>query len=150
MKISLEINNKIFCQGIQEEKIVDVIRETMMIASGDAAKNKEVSVSMAIVSEDEIRELNRIYRKKDKATDILSFANYESAEKIRSEKRDEFFLGEIIVCCKYIEKYAKIRNVDFFEEVMYIVSHGILHLLNFSHGEEMYSIQEKALNKIKK
>ena len=68
---------------------------------------------------DEIRELNRKYRQKNKATDILSF-QYGNA-------------GEIVICLKEVKKNARRFQSTFKKELARVLIHGILHILGYSH-----------------
>ena len=79
--------------------------------------NKEVSI--VFVSKERIRELNKKYLKKDKPTDVLSFA-----EPLDSPNSD-LSLGEIIICPFEAEQSLK-----------RVIIHGLLHLLGYDHDNE--------------
>ena len=49
----------------------------------------------------------------------------------------------------YAKKSAKINKLSFRNEFVYVFSHGVLHLLGFDHEEEMFSIQDRVVLKIK-
>jgi probable rRNA maturation factor len=98
-------------------------------------ENREIeNISIAFVSSDEIKKLNQKYRKKNKATDVLSFG------KTLDFKSDT---AEIIICPEVVKK-----NKDKLEKM---VVHGILHILGYDHektkkqAEEMEKKQEKYL-----
>ena len=62
----------------------------------------------------------------------------------------EINLGEIIVSLDKIEEQSKENNVTFNDEIYYIISHGILHLLGFDHqSEEEYNFMVNNQNKAK-
>jgi len=84
---------------------------------------EEVDVSIAIVGEDEIQKLNRIYRKKDKPTDVLSF---ESDSKFIFPDSKTKQLGEIVICPSQIIKQDE---TSFYQ----VFIHGFLHLLGYEH-----------------
>jgi probable rRNA maturation factor len=67
-----------------------------------------------------MKELSRIYRHKDYATDVLSFFYNEKD-----------FLGEIIICPEKIEK-----DEDFTKEICRVTIHGTLHLLGYDHEND--------------
>src|SRR5665647_2460653 len=125
---------------------IEVNNTTNSPLPDDFLQEKNVVVSVALVSEEEMQKLNKQCRHKDSVTDILSFYEYESMEEIKNVADAEIFLGELILCYDDIVKYAKEEKIDFMEELANVFSHGILHLLGFKHGEEMFELQ----NKIKK
>ena len=147
MKINIETNNKTE-SPIGDDFLLAVARKTIELAGYDFFEGKNVSISAAIVSEKEIQELNEKYRKNDSVTDILSFCEYESEDELRAADGQEVFLGELILCYNDIKKYAEERGIDLQKELANVFSHGVLHLLGFSHGEEMFSIQKKVINEV--
>ena len=103
-------------------------------------KNKEVS--LALVSKNEIKKLNRNYRKIDKPTDVLSFAG------------EKDFLGEIIISPEIIKKQAEENKKSFTEELKFIYVHGLLHLVGLTDDKEkdrlkMIALGEKFLKAFK-
>lgn len=90
----------------------------------NAVLGKTYELDVAFVSEKEIRRLNRIYRDKNKSTDILSFP-------LSKEE------GEIIFCMKEVEAKAPLfaRTVSNFLKFLFI--HGLLHLKGMAHGSRM-------------
>lgn len=79
-------------------------------------KEKELNISIALIEPEEIKELNKKYRKKNKPTDVLSFLY----------KKGEF--GEIVICPSEIEKNAKRFKLTFNEELARVLTHGIKNL----------------------
>ena len=51
-------------------------------------------------------------------------------------------MGELIICFDDIEKYCREKNIPFEREFYKVFSHGILHLLGYAHGDEMFKIQK--------
>ena len=152
MKINLEINN--ITQSPIEDGFFSVVAEnTFSVAGYDFLENKKINVSLALASPEEIKNLNREYRQYDSVTDILSFPEYENAEEIKKASiknyEEELFLGELILCYNDIKEYAEKESIILEKELAKVVSHGILHLLGFSHGEKMFMIQEDVSEKIK-
>jgi probable rRNA maturation factor len=103
-------------------------------------ENKEdYSVSIAFVDQKEIKEINKRYRGKNKATDVLSFSETET----KNFLDDKNFLGEIVICFSEIKK----------NQIEKVLIHGILHLLGYDHEKsgkealEMESKEEKYLSK---
>ena len=90
--------------------------------------NKKVSFSLLLSNNKNIKKLNKIFRKKNKSTDILSFP---LEEKIKISKNT--YLGDIIISYNYLDK-PRLQNLKSFKEkVTKTFIHGFLHLLGFDH-----------------
>lgn len=88
------------------------------------------------------RKLNRQYRGRDYATDVLSFQNEEP-------------LGDLVLCPQVLERQAREHGLAFREELGYMVIHGVLHLLGYDHeenardAERMYALQDAIFEKLR-
>ncbi len=90
--------------------------------------NKRVSLTLLLSNNKNIKKLNRIYRKKNKPTDILSFP---ISKKTRILKQT--YLGDIIISYNFMNKPEAINKKFFNEKVIKIFIHGFLHLMGFDH-----------------
>ena len=123
----IEINN--LTATIVDKKFLKGIAEKVL--KGENKKKEYLSV--AFVKKKRIRELNKKYRKEDRATDVLSFSKDSySAFKIPGSIEG---LGEIIICPEIIKKNAKRYNSTLKKELARVLIHGILHLLGYEHEE---------------
>jgi probable rRNA maturation factor len=147
MKLKLELNNTTK-EKFTKKFFQEIFLETMRVAGMECLEKKTVELSVALVGEDEIRRLNSQYRKKDKATDVLSFCEYEKKELICSEKNPDIFLGELIICPGYVAKVSEEEKEPLEYSLKYIVAHGILHLLGFPHGKKMFALQALVANNL--
>ena len=90
--------------------------------------NKKVTFTLLLSNNKNIKKLNKVFRKKNKPTDILSFP---LDKKIKIKKNT--YLGDIIISYNYLDK-PKSQNLKYFKEkVAKILIHGFLHLLGFDH-----------------
>ena len=90
--------------------------------------NKKVTFSLLLSNNKNIRKLNKVFRNKNKATDILSFP---LNKKIKISKNT--YLGDIIISYNYLDK-PRSQNLKIFKEkVVKLFIHGFLHLLGFDH-----------------
>ena len=90
--------------------------------------NKKVTFTLLLSNNKNIKKLNKVFRKKNKSTDILSFP---SNKKIKIKKNT--YLGDIIISYNYLDK-PRSQDLKFFKEkVAKILIHGFLHLLGFDH-----------------
>lgn len=104
---------------------------------------KNVTISVACVGEEEITRVNTQLRQKDETTDVISVGEYSDDQDITCEENVEIFLGEIILCYNYIEQYTQAENLNTEKEFYTAFVHGILHLLGYKHGEEMFQLQDR-------
>ena len=95
--------------------------------------------SLSYVSAEEIRALNRRFRGKDEATDVLSFPMHEGIDGIRaavSASAAPALLGDVVVCEEVAKRQAEEYGHSEARELAYLSVHGMLHLLGYSHGTE--------------
>jgi probable rRNA maturation factor len=85
-------------------------------------------VTLVLTGDEEMRELNRVWRGQDKATNVLSFP----ADVIR----DRGFLGDLVLARETACKEADERGITLSNHVSHLVVHGMLHLLGFDHAED--------------
>lgn len=137
--IKMEINN-------QQEKI-DIDKNLYKDFENIITKATEIEgydggeISVALVDNAKIKELNKKFRKKDEVTDVLSFP------------MDEEILGDIIISAEKALEQSKDYGHSFKREICYLVTHGILHLLGYDHkaeGEkkEMRKKEERILKEL--
>lgn len=149
MKLHLEINNQ--AKSPVEKAFFEAVGKTALEDKDLALlPAKNFTLSLAVVSRKEIKKINRIWRKINEVTDVLSFAEFKSLKALKQGQSEEVFLGEIILCYDDIKAYAKKNDLKIKAELAKVFLHGILHLLGFRHGREMFSLQNKLLTKFKK
>ena len=90
--------------------------------------NKNVSFTLLLSNNKNIKKLNKIFRKKNKSTDILSFP-LDQKKKISKNT----YLGDIIISYNHVDKPRSQDLKLFKEKVTKIFIHGFLHLLGFDH-----------------
>ena len=101
------------------------------------------------INEDESKKINKKTFNKNFPTDVLSFPLYNNINSINNlDKNMSEDMGDMFVCRNVIKKNAKIYNKDFSEELQYIVIHGLLHLIGYSHKKnDKLKIYEEELMK---
>ena len=103
------------------------------------------------VNEDESRKINKKTFNKNFPTDVLSFPLYNNIDSINNlDKNMSEDMGDMFVCRNVIKKNAKIYNKDFSEELQYIVIHGLLHLIGYSHkkNDKLKIYEEERMKRI--
>ena len=88
--------------------------------------NKKVRFSLLLSNNRNIKKLNKVFRNKNKPTDILSFP---TSKKIKIKK--EIYIGDIIISFNFINKPKSQSSKFFKEKLIKTFIHGFLHLLNF-------------------
>ena len=108
--------------------------ETWVSSALDAAHVEgSVEVSVRIVEVDEIRVLNRDYRQRDKATNVLSFPSGDIAGLPDDVPR---LLGDIVICADIVAAEALEQGKTLADHWAHMLVHGSLHLLGFDHEDD--------------
>lgn len=101
-----------------------------------------VEVSLILIKDDEMHQMNKQYRNIDRPTDILSFPDDE-----------ETYLGDIFINVDAMQRQAQSYGHSLKREFCFLAAHGFLHLLGYDHHtpqdeKEMFSLQEEVLKDI--
>jgi probable rRNA maturation factor len=103
----------------------------------DALKITDSEVSVLLTGDAQIQELNRLYRKKDRPTDVLAFAMSEGQKNPRIlAKNLPRLLGDVIVSIPTARRQAKAAERLVLDEVTMLLAHGLLHLLGWDHATD--------------
>lgn len=94
-------------------------------------EGQQGSINLLLVDDQKIQQLNRDYRYKDKATDVLAFPMGEDG-----------VLGDMAISLDTAKRNAKRFGVSYNTEMKRLVVHGTLHLLGYDHGKEMRHAEE--------
>lgn len=114
--------------------------------------DSEAELSVTFVDKDEIQNINKMYRDKDKVTDVISFALEEDEPEIYMNELDiPRVLGDIIICTDVAHEQAENYGHSFERELGFLALHGFLHLLGYDHmtdedEKEMFGRQDAILN----
>lgn len=141
------------CSDIPGQQDIQLWLDTLL--SYEQLDRKEVTVR--IVDDEEIHQLNQQYRGKDKSTNVLSFP-FEMPEVYfpDGEKIDEsmsHFLGDIVICAQVVTQESKQQNKPLGHHWAHMLIHGTLHLLGYDHieiqdAQEMEGIEIAILKKL--
>ena len=97
-----------------------------------------------------IHKYNLEYRKIDRPTDVISFANIDAS----LDRVLPYELGDILICNEKVVEQAKEYGHSNLREFAFLVTHGTLHLLGYDHIKKddervMFALQDEILNKLK-
>jgi probable rRNA maturation factor len=100
-----------------------------------AAIQRDVSLTLRIVDESEGRELNKSYRGRDYATNVLTFV-YDEGEHLS---------GDVVICAPVVEKEAAEQGKELMSHYAHLAIHATLHLQSYDHEEEADAVKMEAL-----
>lgn len=146
--MTILIDNRDLDFEIPEEIIKDFEKSTEVILEMENIR-EDVEVSVSFVNEDEIKELNRDYRDKDKITDVLSFPT----EMDYHIEGVPLILGDVVICSKRAKEQSEEFGHSFQRELVYLFVHSMFHLLGYDHLVEddkllMRQKEKEALKRI--
>ena len=103
------------------------------------------------LDENESKDLNKKTFNKNTATDVLSFPLYNNINMINQlDANMSEDMGDMFICRNVIKKNAKIYEKELVEELQYIVIHGLLHLIGYSHekNDKLKTYETELMKKI--
>jgi probable rRNA maturation factor len=86
-------------------------------------------LSLLLVDDDQIREINRTYLKRDRSTNVISFSMTEGEFGAINPR----LLGDIVLSVETAARDAATGGIDLMDEVEFLLIHGLLHLLGYEH-----------------
>ncbi len=124
--------NKVFKSGVGEDFIISVLRQAIGRIKGKKTGDN-FTLSVAIVDDRTIRNLNRKYRKINRATDVLSFSDP----------------AEIVISWPRVIEQAAEQEHSRKKELVFLLVHGLLHILGYDHErKKQQTAMEKEFQRI--
>ena len=106
------------------------------VAAALAGRIREADLAIRIVDAKEGRALNRHYRGKDYATNVLSFPA-DAAEGVKLPKGVKMpLLGDLVICAPVVAREAKEQGKALNDHYAHLTVHGVLHLLGWDHEDD--------------
>lgn len=143
MKFKLDLENKTNCSLANQKLLSKVGKEVLRVFGQNKA---QISLTVFYVDENEIKDINKNYRNKDKETDVISFRLIKNPNNLPLVKNNfpldfdpatkTIYLGEIFICEEVAKKQAKEFGNSPFREGVELFVHGLLHILGCDHHEE--------------
>lgn len=139
--ITLDIQQERAPEGERLSQALLVSLQSAIAGELNAAPNGTISV--AYVSDHEIQRLNRMYRKKDTVTDVLSFSYVDQGTET---------LGDVVISHAQAKRQAE---GDLQLELVDLIVHGVLHVLGYDHerpedAQEMFPLQDSIVANVMK
>ena len=127
------------------------VTQAVKIFSDNFKISRNFHFTVHSLNESESKKLNQKTFNTNKPTDVLSFPLYNDIEAINElDKSMSEDMGDMFICRNVIKKNAEIYDKDFVEELQYIVIHGLLHLIGYSHekNDKLKTYESKLMKKI--
>lgn len=105
-----------------------------------ALERSEAELSIALVDDDQIRELNATHRGNDAPTDVLSFSLLEGAHSSRRGR----LLGDVVIGVQVAARRARAAHRGLDDELAKLLIHGTLHLLGWDHQDPAEALAMRA------
>jgi probable rRNA maturation factor len=131
---------------------------TLALAAKAAFENvpsrhaQDYEIAIALVGDDEVRELNRTWRGQDNPTNVLSFPAGDDNDVPGQGEASGMPvpLGDVILGFQTVAREAKEQDIAFGDHACHLTVHGVLHLLGFDHDtpaqtEEMEGLERRVL-----
>ncbi len=133
MSIELMIDNEqeLFAETSSFEKLIEAAILKSLELEGVTV---DLEISVLLVDNAGIREINREHRHLDQATDVLSFPQFNSKEELAGVPHGA--LGDIVISLERAQEQALEYGHSLEREVGFLTVHSVLHLLGYDHDTE--------------
>jgi len=133
--------------AVPERRVRRAARRALLAAR----RRGRFALSVAFVGDRAMRRLNARFAGNDYVTDVLSFPALEATGPFAAAPSADTHLGDIVVALPQAARQARAAGHDLLREVELLVTHGVLHLVGYDHGNEkdrraMDAAQDRALN----
>lgn len=131
-------------QSVMEirDEVYDLLEQVAKRSIELEGLRPDVEISIILIDNEQIKELNRDFRGIDRETDVLSFPaiDYESDEDEPTEDINmdtgDLILGDIAISVEKAAQQAEEYGHSFYREMGFLTVHGMFHLLGYDHEDE--------------
>jgi len=114
------------------------VSESLVLALKNAAdltlqeeKKRDSVINLKLVGNAEMQQLNKEFRNKDRATNVLSFTNDDLSKDVTKN------IGDIAISYDFVKQEAKDHGKSFSDHVIHMLVHGIYHILGYDHEDDI-------------
>ena len=151
MKIKIKTN--FFCKSNHWSrrmiKIKSIVSNILKIDNLGFKRRNLYFLNLIFIDDKNIKEINKIYRNINKATDVLTFVK---SFKNNNNKMNEIY-SDIFFSAETIKKDAKKNSINFYDHITHLIIHCFLHVNGYDHKKnsdfiKMKNLEEKILMKL--
>ena len=139
-----KIQTNFFCKSNHWSKrmlkIKEIVTKVIKIDDLGFKKNNFYFVNLVFVDDNKIKNINKMYRKKNIATDVLTFVNF-----IKNNKNENETYCDIFFSAETIKKDAKKNLINFYDHITHLIIHCFLHVNGYDHKKKSDFIKMKKL-----
>jgi len=99
-------------------------------------RSRAYSLGVTVTDDITMAELNRTWRHGQGATDVLAFASGQDGPWLAPEPGEPLELGDIVIAWETAERQAEAAGWTLDRELIWLLSHGVLHLLGWDHPDD--------------
>ena len=121
-------------------KINTIVKKILKIEELGFDKKNFYFLNMIFIDDNTIKKINKIYRKKNKTTDVLTFVNY-----IKNKKNKHEAYCDIFFSAETIKKDAKKNFINFYDHMTHLIIHCFLHVNGYDHKKNTNFLKMKNL-----
>ena len=150
IQFDVEVENKLWLKKINNPKLYIKKKLYKFFKLFPFLKNKSADFTILLTNSNKMKSLNKKFRYKNKATDVLSFPFYLK-KNLRKIKDKKIYLGDIAISYEIVNSRSKLTNFNLEFDKVWV--HGLLHLLGYNHVKntdyiQMYKVEKKIINSI--
>ena len=116
-----------------KKRLIQLLEKAALVSLSYEGWDLDYEISLSLVDDDEIKELNKTYRGMDCPTDVLSFSLVEGNQIIDIEEK---LLGDIVISVERAALQADEYNHSFEREMIFLLVHSMFHLMGYDHDTE--------------
>ncbi|WP_432749274.1 rRNA maturation RNase YbeY [Pediococcus pentosaceus] len=139
----------------ENPKNLELITDILEFAGNYLHLDEETEISVTLMHDDEIHQINKEYRNVDRPTDVISFAINDADEDIimDPEMAEEIpaNIGDLMISVDKVAEQAEFLGHSYERELGFLCVHGFLHLNGYDHmekedQEKMFPLQKEIMN----
>ena len=150
IKVDVEVESKLWFKKINNPNFYIKKKIYKFFKFIPYLRNKSIDFTILLTNSNKIKKLNKKFRRKNEATDVLSFPFYLK-KNLKKINNDKIYLGDIAISYEIVNQRSKSSGFNLEFDKVWV--HGFLHLLGHDHVKnkdyiKMYKIEKKIINSI--
>jgi len=131
--MAIHIKNRQRSKSLNLRRVENDLAKALLMLGQEQAE-----LSVIFVGSAKMKQLNQDYRGIPKETDVLSFPMEDTSFRPHTSRLALHLLGDIVISVPKTVAQAQAYNVHFYEELLRLLIHGLLHLVGYDHEKSRY------------